>query len=65
MADRLLATATGSEFVGRVVKKDKTEYVYRLASAEQNFRRRLRAVLPRRAQLVGAQPGIGPEELPA
>ncbi|MEV5889493.1 type I-E CRISPR-associated protein Cse1/CasA [Nonomuraea fuscirosea] len=65
VADRLLATATGSEFVGRVVKKDKTEYVYRLASAEQNFRRRLRAALPRRAQLVDEQPGTEPEELPA
>ncbi|MBN6050773.1 type I-E CRISPR-associated protein Cse1/CasA, partial [Nonomuraea sp. RK-328] len=50
VAERLLATATGSEFAGRVMKKDNREYVYRLASAEQNFRQRVRAVLPRWAQ---------------
>lgn len=47
VADKLLATATGSEFAGRVVKTDKAEYVFRLASAEQNFHQRLRAALPR------------------
>ncbi|MBB5775749.1 type I-E CRISPR-associated protein Cse1/CasA [Nonomuraea jabiensis] len=65
VADKLLATATGSEFAGRVVKKDKMEYVYRLASAEQNFRQRLRAALPRWAQSVRDDPDAGPAELPA
>lgn len=65
VAEKLLATATGSEFGGRVVKKDKTEYVYRLASAEENFGQRLRAALPRRAQAAGEQPDTGPEELTA
>ncbi|WP_327103505.1 type I-E CRISPR-associated protein Cse1/CasA [Nonomuraea glycinis] len=50
VAEKLLATATGSEFAGRVVKKDSREYVYRLAAAEQNFRQRVRDALPRWAQ---------------
>ncbi len=65
VADRLLAIATGSEFAGRVIKKDKTEYVYRLASAEQNFRRRLRDALPRWAQSTRDQPDAGGEDLSA
>lgn len=52
VAERLLSTATGSEFAGRAVKKDKGEYVFRLASAEQNFLQRLRAALPRWADLA-------------
>ncbi|MDP4511811.1 type I-E CRISPR-associated protein Cse1/CasA [Nonomuraea turcica] len=55
VAEQLLAAATGSEFVGRVVRKDNRDYVYRLASAEQNFRQRVRAALPRWAQTVRDQ----------
>ncbi|MER7363478.1 type I-E CRISPR-associated protein Cse1/CasA [Nonomuraea wenchangensis] len=65
VAERLFATATGSEFAGRVVKKDKAEYVYRLAFAEQNFRRQLRAALPRWAQSIRDQPDDEPGELSA
>ncbi|MFI7425209.1 type I-E CRISPR-associated protein Cse1/CasA [Nonomuraea sp. NPDC049684] len=65
VAERLLATATGSEFAGRALKKDKTEYVYRLASAEQNFRQQLRAALPRWAQSVRDRPDDEPGELSA
>lgn len=68
VAERLLSTATSSEFAGRTAKKaqkeagstkkaekDKTEYVFRLASAEQNFRQRLRAALPRWDDFVRRQ----------
>ncbi|MFI7048997.1 type I-E CRISPR-associated protein Cse1/CasA [Streptosporangium sandarakinum] len=47
VAERLLATATRGEFGGRTIEKDGRQLTYRLATAEQNFRRRLKAVLPR------------------
>ncbi|MGW0811406.1 type I-E CRISPR-associated protein Cse1/CasA [Nonomuraea sp. NPDC002799] len=50
VATRLLNMARGSEFAGRVTKAEKAEYVYRLASAEQNFDERLHLALPRWAQ---------------
>ncbi|MGW2161606.1 type I-E CRISPR-associated protein Cse1/CasA [Nonomuraea sp. NPDC001699] len=50
VAEKLLATATGSEFAGRNVKKDRGEYVYRLAYAEQNFYQRVSNALPRWAK---------------
>ncbi|MET9064236.1 type I-E CRISPR-associated protein Cse1/CasA [Streptosporangium sandarakinum] len=47
VAERLLSTATRGEFGGRTIEKDGRQLTYRLATAEQNFRRRLKAVLPR------------------
>jgi CRISPR system Cascade subunit CasA len=47
VAEKLLATATRGEFGGRV---DKDGRAYRLATAEQNFRRQLRVILTRCAQ---------------
>ncbi|MEV4218799.1 type I-E CRISPR-associated protein Cse1/CasA [Nonomuraea sp. NPDC049725] len=65
VAEKLLATATGSEFAGRVVKKDNREYVYRLASAEQNFRQRVRDALPRWAQAVRDRRGAHSDQVAA
>ncbi|MEV6982385.1 type I-E CRISPR-associated protein Cse1/CasA [Sphaerisporangium sp. NPDC051017] len=50
VAEKVLATATHGEFVGRAVDKNGREVIYRLATAEQNFRRRLKAILTRYAE---------------
>ncbi|GAA1910975.1 type I-E CRISPR-associated protein Cse1/CasA [Streptomyces sodiiphilus] len=47
VAEQVLATTAPGIFSGRRKVKDKTEHVYRLATAEQSFRARLRVILPR------------------
>ena len=47
IAEKVLATATHSEFGGRAVEKNGREFTYRLATAEQNFRRQINTVLLR------------------
>ncbi|MFC9064255.1 type I-E CRISPR-associated protein Cse1/CasA [Streptomyces harbinensis] len=49
VAEQVLATTAPGVFSGRRVIKDKTEHIYRLATAEQSFRARLATVLPRAA----------------
>ncbi|GHH66130.1 CRISPR-associated protein CasA/Cse1 [Streptosporangium violaceochromogenes] len=50
VAEKVLATATHGEFGGRAVEKNGREFTYRLATAEQNFRRQINAILPRCAE---------------
>lgn len=50
VAEKVLANATHSEFAGRAVDKDGRQRVYRLGTAEQNFRRRITSILPRHAE---------------
>ncbi|WP_432742955.1 type I-E CRISPR-associated protein Cse1/CasA [Streptomyces sp. JH002] len=47
VAEQTLATTAPGVFSGRRVTRDKTERVYRLATAEQSFRARMAVVLPR------------------
>ena len=51
VAEQVLSTAAPSLFTGRKATKDgkETEHVYRLSTAERNFRGRLDAILSRRA----------------
>lgn len=50
VAEKVLATATHSEFGGRAVEKNGREFTYRLATAEQGFRRQVKTTLPRCVQ---------------
>ncbi|MFJ2110336.1 type I-E CRISPR-associated protein Cse1/CasA [Streptomyces sp. NPDC087850] len=49
VAEQVFSTAAPTLFTGRSVTRDGKEYVYRLSTAEQNFRDRLDAVLTRRS----------------
>ncbi|MER5621599.1 type I-E CRISPR-associated protein Cse1/CasA [Streptosporangium sp. NPDC002544] len=52
VAEKVLDAATHSEFVGRAVEKNGREFTYRLATAEQSFRRQINTALPRCVQPV-------------
>ncbi|MDT0309650.1 type I-E CRISPR-associated protein Cse1/CasA [Streptomyces sp. DSM 44917] len=60
VAEHVLAAAPPAAFTGRTVSakasKDGKEHVYRLATAERNFRLRLNAVLHRRAAALKVAP---------
>ncbi|MFJ7996900.1 type I-E CRISPR-associated protein Cse1/CasA [Streptomyces sp. NPDC096310] len=49
VAEQVFSTAAPALFTGRSVSRDGKEYVYRLSTAEKNFRDRLDVVLTRRS----------------
>ncbi|MBB0246675.1 type I-E CRISPR-associated protein Cse1/CasA [Streptomyces alkaliphilus] len=66
VAEQVLAGTAPGVFSGRRVIKDRTEHVYRLATAEQGFRARLATVLPRwNAARRAARAAASPESTPS
>lgn len=59
LAEQVLSAAAPSTFTGRQVSKDGREQAYRLSTAEAHFRKRLEAILTRRAE--PEQPPVSPE----
>ncbi|MEU4834130.1 type I-E CRISPR-associated protein Cse1/CasA [Streptosporangium sp. NPDC023615] len=57
VAEKVLAGAAHSAFAGRAVEKNGRTFTYRLAGAEQNFRRQLATILTRCAPAADDSPG--------